>query len=114
MSVNERIKQLRTENGLTQAELAEKVSLTYIQIGRYEKGKSTPSADVLKKLANALNTTTDYLMNGKSEQVEAQLTDKELIKQFQEVQKLNPEEKNLVKTFLDAFITKKKIQQLAK
>jgi len=32
---------------------------------------------------------------------------------FQEVEKLSPEDKNLVKTFLDAFITKKKIQQLA-
>lgn len=52
-------------------------------------------------------------MNGKTEQVEAQLADKELIKQFQEVEKLSPEDKNLVKTFLDAFITKKKIQQLA-
>ncbi|WP_164998688.1 hypothetical protein [Flavobacterium sp. 140616W15] len=52
-------------------------------------------------------------MNGGSEQVELQLTDKELIRQFQEVEKLNPEEKHLVKTFLDAFITKKKIQQLA-
>ncbi len=50
---------------------------------------------------------------GGSEQVELQLTDKELIRQFQEVEKLNPEEKHLVKTFLDAFITKKKIQQLA-
>jgi hypothetical protein len=37
----------------------------------------------------------------------------ELIKQFQEVEKLNSDEKHLVKTFLDAFITKKKIQQLA-
>ena len=52
-------------------------------------------------------------MNGKTGQVEAQLTDMELIKQFQEVEKLNPDEKHLVKTFLDAFITKKKIQQLA-
>ncbi|WP_164998687.1 hypothetical protein [Flavobacterium sp. 140616W15] len=52
-------------------------------------------------------------MNGGSEQVELQLTDKELIRQFQGVEKLNPEEKNLVKTFLDAFITKKEIQQLA-
>jgi hypothetical protein len=67
----------------------------------------------LQKLANVLNTSTDYLMNGKTEQVEAQLADKELIKQFQEVEKLSPEDKNLVKTFLDAFITKKKIQQLA-
>jgi transcriptional regulator with XRE-family HTH domain len=112
-SVNDRIKQLRIENNLTQSELAEKVGLTYVQIGRYEKGKSTPSADVLQKLANVLNTSTDYLMNGKTEQVEAQLADKELIKQFQEVEKLSPEDKNLVKTFLDAFITKKKIQQLA-
>jgi len=112
-SVNERIKQLRIDNNLTQSELAEKVGLTYVQIGRYEKGKSNPSADVLQKLANALNTSTDYLMNGESEQVEAQLIDKELIRQFQEIQKLNADEKHLVKTFLDAFITKKKVQQLA-
>lgn len=52
-------------------------------------------------------------MNGKTVQVEAQLTDIELIKQFQEIEKLNSDEKHLVKTFLDAFITKKKIQQLA-
>jgi len=112
-SVNERIKQLRIDNNLTQSELAEKVGLTYVQIGRYEKGKSNPSADVLQKLAIALNTSTDYLMNGESEQVQAQLIDKELIRQFQEIQKLNADEKHLVKTFLDAFITKKKVQQLA-
>lgn len=112
-SVNERIKQLRIDNNLTQSDLAEKVGLTYVQIGRYERGKSNPSADVLQKLANALNTSTDYLMNGESEQVEAQLIDKELIRQFQEIQKLNADEKHLVKTFLDAFITKKKVQQLA-
>ena len=41
------------------------------------------------------------------------VTDMELIKQFQEVEKLNSDEKHLVKTFLVAFITKKKIQQLA-
>lgn len=94
---------------MLQSDLAEKVGLTYVQIGRYEKGKSNPSADVLQKLANALNTSTDYLMNGESEQVEAQLVDKELIRQFQEIQKLNADGKHLVKTFLDAFITKKSV-----
>ncbi|RUT67493.1 XRE family transcriptional regulator, partial [Flavobacterium cupreum] len=83
-TISERIKQLRTENNLTQSELAEKVGLTYVQIGRYEKGKSNPSSDVLQKLASVLGTSTDYLMNGKTGQVEAQLTDMELIKQFQE------------------------------
>ena len=52
-------------------------------------------------------------MNGSSELVEAQLSDKELIKQFKEVELMNEQDKHLVKTFLDAFITKKKIQKLA-
>ena len=77
------------------------------------KQLTQPTADVLQKLASVLRTSTNYLMNGKTGQVEAQLTDMELIKQFQEVEKLNSDEKHLVKTFLDAFITKKKIQQLA-
>jgi hypothetical protein len=43
----------------------------------------------------------------------AQLADKELLNQFREVEKLNPEDKHLVKTFLDAFITKRHVQKLA-
>ncbi len=113
MSISERIKKLRIENNLTQSDLAEKVGLTYVQIGRYEKGKSSPSSDILQKLAVALNTSSDFLMNGHTEQVEAQLTDRELIQQFKEVENMNNDDKHLIKTFIDAFITKKKVQQLA-
>ncbi|WCT13652.1 helix-turn-helix domain-containing protein [Mucilaginibacter jinjuensis] len=88
---------------------------TYIQIGRYEMGKSVPSSDGVQKLAQALDTTTDYLMNGDhDEAVAAQLTDRELLKQFKEVEMLSPEDKHLVKTFIDAFLTKRHIQELAK
>jgi hypothetical protein len=53
-------------------------------------------------------------MNGSdNDVVSAQLTDKELLNQFREVEKLDHEDKHLVKTFIDAFLTKKKIQQLA-
>jgi hypothetical protein len=44
----------------------------------------------------------------------AQLADKELLKQFQQVELLSPEDKHLVKTFIDAFLTKRHIQELAK
>jgi len=113
MSIGERIKELRTDKGMTQSDLAELVDLTYIQVGRYEKGKSNPSSEVLQRLAVALNTTTDFLMNGGTEQVEAQLSDKELLEQFKEVEKFNEEDKHLVKTLIDALITKRKVQQLA-
>lgn len=114
MGISERIKELRTAKKLTQTELAQKVGLSYIQIGRYETSKSAPSSDVLNKLAVALDTTTDFLMNGSGDDlVSAQITDKELLNQFREVEKLGQEDKHLVKTFIDAFITKKKIKELA-
>lgn len=114
MGISERIKELRTGKKLTQSDLAAAVGLTYIQIGRYETGKSAPSAEVLQKLAIALDTTTDFLMNGSNDDVvSAQLADKELLAQFREVEKLSIEDKHLIKTFIDAFLTKRKIQKLA-
>ena len=66
------------------------------------------TADVLQKLASVLRTSTDYLMNGKTGQVKTQLTDMELIKQFQEVEKLNSDEKHLAKRFLMLLLPKRK------
>ena len=114
-NIGERIRELRSARKLTQSELAEMVGLSYIQIGRYETQKSAPSSEVLPKLAQALDTSTDFLMMGsQDEAVNAQLADKELLKQFREVELLSPEDKHLVKTFIDAFITKRHVQQLAK
>lgn len=110
MTVGERIKQLRKQQNLTQQQLANKVGVTYIQIGRYETGKSNASADVLQKIASALHTTTDFLMSGGNAQ---QLADKELLQQFKEVEQMNDADKNTIKQLIDAFITKRKVQKLA-
>ena len=117
MSLGTRIKELRTQKRLKQSELAEIVGLnSYVQIGRYEIGKAKPAADMLSKLAKALNTTTDYLVNDdiNDASVTAQLTDRELLRQFKEVELFSPEDKHIVKVFIDAFITKRHIQELAK
>ncbi|VXD14804.1 hypothetical protein [Marinoscillum sp. 108] len=53
-------------------------------------------------------------MNGSQDEVvSAQLTDKELLKQFKAVEQLDAEDKHLVKTFIDAFLTKRQVQKLA-
>ena len=53
-------------------------------------------------------------MNGSNDEVvSAQLTDKELLLEFREVEKLDQEDKHLIKTFIDVFFTKRKIQKLA-
>ena len=116
MGIGNRIKELRNQKRLTQAELGAMVGLSYVQIGRYEIGKSEPASVMLSKLAKALDTTADYLVSDddNDEAIAAQLTDRELLKQFKEVELFSPEDKHLVKTFIDAFITKRHIQELAK
>ncbi|WP_211482403.1 hypothetical protein [Aquimarina amphilecti] len=64
----------------------------------------------MQKIATTLGTTVDYLISGGNEE---QITDKELLQQFKEVQLLDKEDKHLVKTFIDAFLTKRKVQKLA-
>jgi hypothetical protein len=65
----------------------------------------------------SIRATSDTLAaagGSQDEAVAAQLADKELLKQFKEVELLSPEDKHLVKTFIDAFITKRHVQELAK
>jgi transcriptional regulator with XRE-family HTH domain len=114
MDFHQRLKQLRTKKGLTKGELATLATVHYSQIGRYEEKGATPSADVMAKIANALSVSSDFLMNGSSDELaNSSLTDKELLNQFKAVEAMPEEDKTIVKTLIDAFITKKKIQQLA-
>ena len=90
------------------------VGIHYTHVGRYEKGTSRPSADTLKRMASALDVTGDYLMEGSvNDMARSRLEDQELMAQFQEVEMLGDEEKKVVKIFLDAFLTKRKLRQLA-
>ncbi len=113
-TVGERIKELRTQAKMTQSDLAVKVGLTYVQIGRYEKRGAVPSSEVLAKLADALKTTTDFLMHGSvQDKAASHIDDNELLNLFRSVEKMNNEDKSVIKTVIDALITKRQIQQLA-
>jgi hypothetical protein len=71
-------------------------------------------AGVLKKIADALSTTTDYLMHGgKEEKAMSALDDAELLQQFKAVDSMGKEDKAVIKKLIDAFITKGKLKQLA-
>ena len=60
--MNNRIKALRIESGLTQKELAEKIGSTSKNIWAYENGNANPPYDVLIAYAKYFDVTTDYLL----------------------------------------------------
>ena len=109
----ERLKQLRKQKNLSQTELAEAVGVHYNHIGRYERGSSRPSADALQRIATALSVSADYLMEGSTQQAaKASFSDRDLLRMFQEAEQLNNEDKDVIKKFLDAFLTKRQLQRM--
>ena len=111
----QRLRELRKSMNLSQTELGQLAGLHYTHIGRFERGTSRPGGDTLMRLANALGVTSDYLLDGAThEAAKARFEDRELLKQFQEVERLPDEDKSVVKKLLDAFLTKKQLQALAR
>ena len=69
--VGARIAALRKEKGLTQAELAERLCVSYQAVSNWERGESMPDIFKLPALANALGTTADALLNDREEEAPA-------------------------------------------
>lgn len=111
--LGDRIKDLRRKKNLSQSELADKVGISYAQIGRYETKGSEPPSGTLKKIADALGVSPDFLIYGASdEKAKAKLSDADLINQFKAIEELDEEDRNVVKKLIDAFITKKQLQKM--
>lgn len=63
-TMGSRIKDLLNKKGMSQNDLANKVGCTSAAISHYIKGDRIPRSGVMLKIANALDTTADYLSNG--------------------------------------------------
>lgn len=81
-------------------------------ISRYERNLTSPTIDVTKKIADALEVSTDSLIYGSDEQIiNNKLNDEELLQLFNKVQQLNNEDVTSVKAMLKAFVFQKDIQK---
>lgn len=58
----ERLRTAREHRELSQGELADRAGLQASAVSHFETGGRKPSFDNLKKLADALNVSTDYLL----------------------------------------------------
>ena len=57
------IASLRKNNGMTQAELAEKLCYSDKAISKWERGESIPDVTILKQVADLFSVTVDYLLS---------------------------------------------------
>ena len=64
MEIGTKIAQARREQGITQLELADKMSVTRQTVSRWETGAAVPDIEKVADLAEILQVSCDYLLKG--------------------------------------------------
>ena len=106
MKFAERLKTLRKQVQLTQAQIAEKLDISQQAYASWERGAKRPTQENLVKIAQVLNVSVDYLV-GNSEEKSDELDNIELLFRMNS-KGLTEEEKEIFKKELIEFMEERK------
>jgi len=112
-TIGEKIKKLRQERNWTQDYLGEKIGRHGRHVSRYENNKTRPSIKTLGKMAEVFGVSVDELTYDEGKILhEGMIHDKELLRQFQEIEKASEEDRYIAKKMLQALLMKQQLQHL--
>ena len=113
LPLHDKIKELRTEKGWTQSELASKLGSDARMISQYEKGKSIPSVEYVIKFAEIFDVSIDYLLVEGAPRINLnQSIDRKLIESLGEIDKLSEEDRNSIIHIIKSLVTQNKVKDL--
>ena len=97
-----RLRAAREKRGLNQGELASRAGLQASAISHFETATRKPSFDNLRRLADALDVTTDYLLG--------RVTDSQVLagadKLYRDLDRLTANDRDIAKDFLEMLADK--------
>ena len=95
----QRLRRARAQRGLSQAELAVRTGLQQSALSHYESGARRPSFTNLRRLASALDVSTDYLVgHAPKRQQDGDLT--------AQIARLRPADRELVRALVAPLLRK--------
>lgn len=113
MALKDKIKELRTKKDWSQGQLAIQLKANQKQISAYERGINIPSTEMLIKMSEIFDVSLDYLVfEAEGIGTNTKIKDRDLLKQFEIVDNLNENDKNLIKELLNLVILKNQFQNL--
>lgn len=106
--IGERVRELREERGLTQAELGELLDLTQSNISAIERGDRGVTIHQAVRVARMLRVSVDELLTGNkpSEEQPARIQDRRFLRRLQQIEKLPKGDKQALLKTIDAFLSK--------
>jgi len=104
----ERLRAARELKGLSQTDLAKKTDLQPSAISHFENDRRSPSFNNLKRLADALGVTVDYLL-GRSEEPKTINLDMELL--FRDFKQMTEDDRKTLSEMAKLLAKKNKEQK---
>ena len=69
----EKLQKLRSKNGLSQKQVADRIGVSPSIVSGYETGERTPSTEILLSLSYLYKCSTDYLLGKEKENISVSL-----------------------------------------
>jgi transcriptional regulator with XRE-family HTH domain len=111
--IAKRLKEARLAKGLTQERLAQLATTHEKAIAKYEGGAIIPTAETLKRIAEALEVSADYFLFDQAKMLGVpRIQDPALFERYFVLETLDPEERGAALTLLDALIAKQRLREL--
>ena len=107
-----KLKNLRKSRGWSQGQLAQKIGADLQRISKYERGVMWPTMELMVRIAKTFEISVDYLIRDEGNAAIGKIKNQTLLHQIEEVNNLPDEELQTVISFLDAFIKRKKLEEL--
>jgi len=101
-SFGKKLRECREAKNLSQSELAKLLNTNHSIIGKYERDEVKPSIDVVKKIADELETTVGYLL-GETKQVNL-LKNPAMLKRLNDIEALPDEDKHCILYAIDGLL----------
>ncbi len=113
MKFNKKLVTLRKQKGWSQQDLCDQIGVHIAHLSRLENGKSQPSVELLRKIAQAFGVTMDYLVDEEAEEASpVTIKNKSLAKKLELLEHLDQEDQQTIINVIDSMLTKKKMLDL--
>ena len=110
ISFGKKLRECRDAKGLSQNEFAKLIEAHHSIIGKYERDEVKPTIDVVKKIADALDTTVGYLL-GEAKNTSV-LKDQAMLKRINDINNLPETDREHILYAIDGLIKSAKFKNL--
>lgn len=111
MDIAEQIKKVRKEKGLSQQEVADRLSMNRVQYNRIETGKSDPTMNILQRIAAVLEINVVEFFEADRDGTEVNSVNEPLLQKLRLLEELDETQKKSICNMIDTAIANKRFKE---